>query len=292
MTRAHSSAGLALAAVTAGVVAGMGGAVAIETPASAAGPFTYQHNICGALGCSWFGDTVVNGGLEFWMNNNPPDGTAIGTQETCASQLGDFKTFLANRSSNWHNSLHENAAVSGGCGSSTPVFYGVAAWGLTPPGSSRATEGTFADQRPGDERRGYACVLGGVPSPNHYSCSAHLANTSPYKSLQVQDYYDIVQLGSLARPVYWGGDLYIDTGTWPFDVSSRYKEAQYCVGGLAPTHLPNHVWDWAFYGPTPVSCDADGGLWPFDINDVCQPSPGCGPGQYTSDHRLVAGYQH
>lgn len=183
-----------------------------------------------------------------------------------------------------------NAAQTTYCGSGSPVFYGVTAFARAYDTNSRVSEDSFSPAvQDGGEDRGYVCVVGGT-ARWYMSCSAHMKNGLGVP--QTSEYGNVIDFGALAYSMYWGGDLYVDTGEWPYDVSANHLEADYCSGGLYPT-TNTMKWDWAFAGPRPVNCAADATFYPeYQSNPpLCYKNPGCGSGQFSSDQRIIGGHQ-
>lgn len=298
------------------LVLGIAAVIQLPSPsvAGATGPNAYTSNICGAGGCT-INDDGPTGSLAQlqWLENRIAalGGTPayIGLQEICLVQLFEFVDWIEGHTgANYQAILHAN--ITGPAGDSA---CGGGAWSgpygnavlVVGPDNPAAAENAFSasTQYPGDEVRGYSCIVGNV-FVVYTGCTAHMRSAKgpipqSYPNAQFAEYYNnqIVPraTGFFAHPVWWGGDLYvppsqITTAVPGFSYSANY-EADRCAGALASWTFNNLAgssnpkFDYVFRSGPGRSCGGDATLWPSSQTPM-YPSPGW---TVRLDHRIETG---
>lgn len=255
-------------------------------------PYEIQHNICGNL-CNEHGLASANLPTKAAIQQGSGTLLMIGHQEVCFNlQAEDMYGWLNTQAGYQAYALQFHVhTLNSECGK-----YGAAVYTY---GAHERSEGKYQAQYPGDEPRGYACILGGSPSPKFWGCTTHLTPWDPkYTRQQFEEAYGMVALTALGgTPVLWGGDLYLSPGeleglggfssnttteadacpTPQYWTNSRgYRKVDHVLGTISVPCTQDAYIDPVFWGDPSIE---------FCIGASHEP-----PCPWYSDHRLVGGY--
>ncbi|MEV0619003.1 hypothetical protein AB0I81_37185 [Nonomuraea sp. NPDC050404] len=249
---------------------------------AAPGPATWTHNISGSV--KHGGHAKALDPLKFAIASQSDLPLSIGMQEACLGQVLLMTAWLREvKNPNYQVSFHNQNP--GGCANGQD--FGVAVFAI---GKLSEVTGPFAaaNQYPGDERRGFACIRSVY---EYYACSAHITpweqldgRGGVYQKRQFQEMRDVVAWihAATGDSVYWGGDFYLTpsgiTNNYGANFFANNPEGDICFGGYRPTHrredgLQRKV-DYVFR-TKPVVCGRDATIgWVLN----------------SSDHALLGGY--
>lgn len=274
--------------------------------AAADGPTNWQHNICGAAGCggAWGGHPgalqQIKDQINSFSSNTPH---ALGLQEQCGQQFDDFKNFLRAKNSLYSGSFYGQLLATTHCGyGGTARDYGIGAFALDQYQDATRTNGPYANQYSGDEKRGWACIQGVVFSTPYFSCTSHATPKSQAKSkAQFNEYYQNVIRHKTNQRVFWGGDLYVYVNDIP-NITANWSWTANREGDLCLSGTNTYSWtvardnpsitsdnakvDYSFRsGYAATTCATDLRLRPTSEAEMYPSTWG------RSDHRVLGGYQ-
>lgn len=286
-SRRRTKAAASAAAVALGVL-GSDVLTARQASAHHVQPFELHHNIAGVARGN--GSLLQTGHLKAVFNTWDHIGPtfAFSLNESCYHQAAELKAWAQTNHSLTYQLLFypQRRGITackayGGVGNGD---YGVAVLTL---GGHTATSGPFTSQHANDpDRRGYACIQAGLPSPKYWFCSAHSYYGSATTSAnQFTNYKDKVYALPGSLPIVWAGDLY----RRPDQIQAAY-----------PTfYSTNSEADQAANNPTSGNSNTkvdhlfirrprEAPVHPAIISPGLCTAPTCGPG--TWDHKLIGGY--
>lgn len=254
-------------------------------------PYELHHNIAGVKngGGSLLQTGHVKNVINTWDHFGTP--LTISLNESCYNQAKELEDWL-HTAHGLDYSLLFNPQINtitqcpayGGVGAGS---FGVAVLTL---GSHGGSSGTFAAQNSLDaERRGWACLNGGLPSAKYWSCSAHMySDSSATQAAQFSEYRSKVYALPGTLPVVWAGDIYRTpaqiSASFPSFYTTENQEADRYPSALnrITSQASNAKVDHIFKRRPRTNPAHQAILSP----GFCGSS--CGPG--TWDHKLIGGY--
>lgn len=271
-----------------GVGVGVAASATVGLPASPVAADSIHHNISGYLINN--GTMTANVALKNQLNSLGAV-QIISMNEVCSPQAIDMAVYLAGKG--WPYRAHAVAqvpVVGGACGNDFGAAVFAAGQGFT----GYTWNGHYSGQTGYGEKRGYACVAGGVNQPKFVACTTHFKSKSTPPTADdsrrrfLGEYIDILDVfrgsGAPYSNVTGAGDLYLNyNGLQAHEptIFSKYKEAGRCV--------TPHNEAWTISGGGRVDHIFSNNTLPCPTNGWASPPLLPSP-FFFSDHRII--YSH